>query len=358
MNLGRSILAAAVGLILVANVGAPVRAEQAFQPAGAVTFKVDDVKKTITVTVKLAFYNRSCSAAASCDVSTADVTNIVKAIEGMWNTGHMVRCYTFSVMVKARTVGSQSEAGHDEIDVGLDYSPVPVAMITRGAHHVTTVANPLSNSPNDRVEAFHDPNAPTTWVARTWDQSYAHETGHILGLDDNYVNGGRSLYPGATEDLMFRNQGYVTDEMVKRVVERSGQVNLKDLKCGWTIANAVLFSRKGTKCGGLGGDWTVQDEQPLGLVSQTRLWNVTIDEKTLAGSYRYELIQTTPGSVGTGNASGKARIATNPDESVTMTLDPTVITLKVTSFGRTTTTQLPAQGLTFVWQPATGNQCP
>lgn len=355
-----SVLAVALALILLATVGAPVRAQQAFQPSGAVTFTVDDVKKTITVTVKLAFYNRSCSPGSSCEVPAADVGRIVNAIEKMWNTGLKVKCYTFSVKVDARTVGSQAEAGQSEVDIGLDYGPVPVRAFVRAVIHRATVSDPLGNSPDDRVEAVHDPAQPTTWPAKTYDQTYAHEFGHILGLSDNYDQNSKVPHPGASDDLMFRKQGDVTEEMVKRVVERSGQVELKDLKCGWTYKDATpLGDIKGVKCDTAGGEWTLQGEQVVGgQVTLTTLWNVTIDEKTLKGTYKYESIQKAGPTLTTGNSRGSATVVLKDDGSARMTLSSAPITLKTTAFGRTATATTSPQGWTYDWQPATGGECP
>lgn len=360
MNRPRVMLAAALAIVLLAPVGCPVRAETAFQPTGAVTFKVDHDKKTITVTVNLAFYNRSCGPAVSCETPAADVGRIVKAIEDMWNTGQKVKCYTFSVKVNARTVGSQSEAGQSEVDIGLDYGPVPVKAFVRGALNVATVSDPLSNSPDERIDAVHDPDAPTTWPSKTYDQTYAHEFGHILGLDDNYdkTNAGQ-LYPGGSEDLMFRKQGDVTGEMVKRVVERSGQVDLKDLKCGWNYKDATpLGDITGLKCDTAWGEWTLQGEQNIGGGTLTTLWNVTIAEMTLTGTYKYEAIQKLGPTLTTGNSTAKAAIVMNPDGSVTMTLDPAVVNAKVTVPGQTARSQLSAMGWTYDWLPETGGACP
>ncbi len=361
MNRLRPFIAAVMALALTLGVGAPVRAEAAFQPSGAVVFKQDDVKKTITVTVKLAFYNRSCSANASCEVGAADVARIVKSIESMWNTGLKVKCYTFSVKVEARTVGSQAEAGKGEVDVGLDYGPVPARAFVRAVLHGAQASNPIGNSPDDRVEPVHDPDAPTTWPARTYEQTYAHEFGHILGLSDNYDETTKGLIPGASEDLMFRKQGYVTEEMVKRVVERSGQIKLKDLKCGWSFLDVTpLRSFKGIKCDSAGGDWTVQGEQDIqGQVRYTTLWNITIDEKSLAGTYKYESIQVVGSSLTTGNSNGTATVVLGDDGSATMTLSSEPIYAKtvVTGVGSGSATLAP-RGWTFDWKPAADGACP
>ena len=356
------VLAAAFALVLVSTTGSLVRADTTFTPSGAVTFKVDHDQKTITATVKLAFYNRSCGNGQSCEASAADVARIVRAIETMWNTGQKVKCYTFQVKVDARSVGGQSDAGQGEIDVGLDYGPVPIRAFVHGEHHVSTTTNPLSNSPDDRVDPVHDPSSPTTWPSRTYDQTYAHEFGHILGLDDNY-DPARSGFPvaGTSDDLMFRKQGDVTGEMVKRVVERSGQVELKDLQCGWTTnADTPLGEVRGTHCGGLGGEWTIKgNESLMGAGTVTSLWNATIDPTTLAGTYRHEKIQDLPPSVTTSNQKGSAHVALGQDGHVTMTVDAAPIKMKTTnSLGGRGSVTVQGEARTFDWEPDDGTACP
>jgi hypothetical protein len=356
----RSSLAGVLALVLVVGVAGTARAEAGFIPK-AVTIAVDDDAKTITATVNIAFYNRSCSPGQSCDVPAADVTRIVKAIMTMWNNGSKVKCYEFKVIVNAHAVGSQSEAGQTEVDVGLDYGPVAVRAFVHGQHAGSAPPDHLSNSPDQRVEPAHDPSAPTTWPSQTYDQTYAHEFGHILGLDDNYDSNHFGFpLPGASDDLMFRKQGEVTGEMVTRVVERSGQVDVKKLKCGWTFnGDTPLGQHRGLKCDGLGGDWTIQGLDVLAGAGQvTSLWNVTINEATLAGSYKHERIQTLTGSVTTSNASGKARIVLNTDGSVLMYLDAAPITLKTVTIVGTKSVVIPGQAIKYPWESDTGGACP
>lgn len=348
--------------VLLGSVAGPVQAEAAFIPK-AVTIKADHDAKTITATVNLAFYNRSCGRGLSCELPAEDVARIVKAIETMWNNGSKVRCYEFKVDVKARSVGSQSESGQTEVDIGLDYGPVPVRAFVHGAKHGSGASDHLSNAPDQRVEAAHDPAGPTTWPSNTYDQTYAHEFGHILGLDDNYdTNRPGFPLPGASDDLMFRKQGTVTDEMVKRVVERSGQVDLKDLRCGWTTNADTQFGQiRGTKCEEIGGEWTVTGEERIGQVVATSLWNVTIDAAALAGTYRFERIQVfeEANSVTTANSKGNARIVVNQDGTVMMTVDPAPLTIKITAAGiPSTTVTMPGDGRTFLWEVAAAGACP
>jgi hypothetical protein len=352
----RPLLAGVLAAIVLGSVAMPVHADTTFTPSGAVKFKVDDVKKTITVTVKLAFYNRSCTGASSCEVGGAEVARIVDAIQRMWNTGLKVKCYTFFVNVDARSVGSQSEAGGSEIDIGLDYGPIPIAGPVAFVRGESNTSDPLVNTPNDRVDAVHDPSRPTTWPASTYDQVYGHEFGHILGLDDNYdKTNPRVPAKGASEDLMFRKQGYVTEEMVKRVVERSGQVNLKDLKCGWKIASTSPdgYHLTGVKCDELDGEWTIQGVLDSGGVHSETVYTVTIAAGTLVGTFQSNAITTTSGIGATSKAHGRASAAAQPDGSVKLSLDAT--TAVVGAGGESLTLPVPAQQ--FTWLPVTGTEC-
>jgi hypothetical protein len=355
------ILAAALALVLFSTGATSVQADSTFTPTGAVTLKVDHAAKTITATVKLAFYRRGCGPGVSCEPPAADVARIVRAIESNWNTGQKVKCYTFSVVVDARTAGSQAEAGQNEVDVGLDYGPVPVRAFVHGEYNVATASDPLSSSPDNRIDPVHDPASPTTWPSNTYDRTYAHEFGHILGLDDNY-DPARPGFPvaGTSDDLMFRKQGEVTGEMVTRVVERSGQVELNDLECGWTVnADTPLGTVRGKHCDGLGGEWTINgDEKLLSRGTVTSLWNVTIDPTTLAGTFRHEKIQDIKPTITTSNQKGAAHIAKGQDGRVTMTLDAGPIRMKTTTpFGSGAVT-VEGEEQEFIWEPDDGTACP
>ena len=205
----------------------------AFAVDNAVVVHTDYDARLITVTVAMAFYSRSCSAGTSCAVSAADIARIVGAIEHYWK-GFNYKCFKVVVKVVPRTVASQAEAGPAEVDVGLDYTPMSGVR-----SFVRAVGEPdqyLSDDPAARVRPQHDPSQPTTWAAHTeFETIWAHEFGHILGLQDNYdSNDNTKLLPGAAEDLMYASRrAYVSQEMIDRVVRRSGKVDEKKMKCGY-----------------------------------------------------------------------------------------------------------------------------
>jgi len=354
--------------LLLGGVAMPVKADAAFTPSGAITFSVDHSAKTITATVALAFYRAGCAAGTSCygqaasgAVGAAEVARIVQSIEKMWNAGLKVKCYQFVVKVVPRSVGNQAEAGRSEIDIGLDYGPIPtngpVAFVRGEVTGNQQKQNIVGNTPDDRINAVHDPGAPTTWPASTYEQVYAHEFGHIMGLDDNYLpSNPKLLAPGASEDLMFRKQGVVTDEMVKRVVDRSGQVNLKDLKCGWTILSTSGdgYHLTGTKCDDLDGEWSIHGVLDSSGVHSESNYTITIGAGSLRGTFKENAVTSVSTAVATTKANGTASVALQPDGTVKMTFDAT--TASGTANGQAVS-GIPFPAQQFTWRPLTGTEC-
>jgi hypothetical protein len=72
------------------------------------------------------------------------------------------------------------------------------------------------------------------------DNTYAHEFGHVLGLDDGYMDrDGESVdRPGAPHDLMSTgmfDSNYIAQDTVDKLVHRAG-VREEDLRCsGWDV---------------------------------------------------------------------------------------------------------------------------
>jgi len=354
----RSILASVLAVVLLAGVAGAVSADSTFVPSG-VTFKVDDAARTITVTAKLAFYNRSCTPGASCAVPAADISRITRAIESMWNNGSKVRCYTLIVKVEARAVASQAEAGQTEVDIGLDYGPITIRAFVHGQHAGSAPPDHLSNSPEQRVEAAHDPAAPTTWPSQTYDRTYAHEFGHILGLDDNYDTSRPGFpLPGASDDLMFRKQGEVTNEMATRVVERSGKVDVKKLKCGWFTEGTQEKKWVGKHCDEADADWTINAEVSTAGLRTTELYTAVIDPKTHKGTYSYESIGEIAGGTYTQNGKGVVTTAEQSDGTLLMSLSEILVRGVITAGGTTQSVTAPIPATAFTWKPAATAECP
>jgi hypothetical protein len=99
-----------------------------------------------------------------------------------------------------------------------------------------------SNDPADRFVPDNGLLVPTTWgYPPAHPHTYAHEFGHVLGLDDQYVEGTWEPKPGAPSDLMWSsNTRFIDQSTVNRVVERNSdrlydsggkQLSLDDLTC-------------------------------------------------------------------------------------------------------------------------------
>lgn len=233
----------------------PVAAE----PAGSIKWVVDHDRKTITVTVKLQIYS-ACSGdpagtkaeqAVACRPGVPGqatrvflVDKIKKNVNDIWNKPHHYRCYRLIVNVDIERAADKEQVAPDRIGVRID----PTATGIRDYVDADGTRNYLSNDPADRLDpADNAGDHPTTWGENS--NAYAHEVGHLLGLDDGYedvtdpttgkVTSKRK--PGAPDDLMSASENQnVTQETVDRLVERNGdrlfdkdgeKVELKDLVC-------------------------------------------------------------------------------------------------------------------------------
>ena len=297
-------LALSIGLLVGGPAVAPV---EATIPQGAITWTVNDTNKTITISVKLQIY----SACDECPgaVNQFLVDKMKAQIMGVWNQNYHFRCYKLIFEVDIKLTSDRFHIDGDRVGVRIDNSPVPVRSYVNDARFRTIFSPSTWNSddPADKVVPTNDAVEPTTWRESAnwdWTNTYAHEFGHIIGLDDAYedatdANGNTVSIPipGAPLDLMSTMAGNVSQTTIDRLIARS-PVDRAKLKCGYTYKDITpLGEIKGTKCDGAGGEWTVQGDQHIAVVHYTTLWNVTIDANTLAGTYKYEDIQDTPGTV-------------------------------------------------------------
>ena len=109
---------------------------------------------------------------------------------------------------------------------------------------------------------------------------------------------------------------------------------------------------RGEKCNGLNGEWLIVGTIKGGGVTSSVRFSVTIDEKTLKGTYSYKSGTVTEISTGTVTGTGPASIVVQPDGSVVMTLGPTMATSTGTVAGHTETITLPLPGWGFTWTPS------
>jgi hypothetical protein len=227
------VLPALVAFGIVLTVATPPGSRASAAAGGkivAVHWSLDKPNKQIIVNVKLQFWEqRVCTSTASgfsCVSRAPDpvqISRIVNAILRYWN-GHRFKCWDLVVKVDASGIGSQSDASSDAIDISLIDTAVHVTPYVLG----TGTGNYLGTSPGDRnTPARQDGVITGEWPIRSTapDYVYAHEFGHILGLDDNYNSDTGQLLPGATPDLMYGQTDEsrsVSEDMITRAVLRSG----------------------------------------------------------------------------------------------------------------------------------------
>jgi hypothetical protein len=102
---------------------------------------------------------------------------------------------------------------------------------------------------------------------------------------------------------------------------------------GWVLNDAGGFV--GTKCDGVGGEWLISRVVEQGFLLTTATYRFVIDEKTLAGTFKYELVQVVPQSgqtLLTQRAAGTASIKLGSDGAVTMTQNATTGTSVASGF--------------------------
>ena len=272
-------LASAVLVAGAIQVPTPVRAA----PADGITWTVDYEARTITVHVKMKFYNASRRGTAGAPLQ-AQVDQIVTQIKQAWE-GKMYKCFTFHVDVQATGVEGGTQGNEDAVPVGL----------IRGAgyfrsdmgHPANNDFDPskyLSNNPADRFIVGGD----ALWWSRADGSTFAHEFGHLLGLDDGYEDlpgGGKRRLEGAPADIMFDHQLPVTAATMNTLIGRSGAVDESKVKCDLKLkyvdpAGITWFA---IKCDRPDGTWNIALSGSVGQVSWTGSLSAKIAEQTLSG---------------------------------------------------------------------------
>jgi len=262
-------LALAIGVVLLAPL--PPVARAATLNTGAVTFTVDHTAKTITVNIKLTVYP-GCSGdpqgdkedrPKACTGGGGQVTQflldkIKDDIEKIWNNGNYYRCYRLIVVVDVERGTDRKQVPKGRVGVRIDPSPAGVRSFVDSSG---TVGNGewRSNDPRDRTEPTNDGAWETTWSedAQSGD-TYAHEAGHVMGLDDTYEDikdaKGKTIgsrpKPGAPLDVMSGSDWSVAPETMSLLIERNRdrlvdkagkKVDIKDLRCDFTLEVDLLM---------------------------------------------------------------------------------------------------------------------
>jgi len=295
----RRLLAVAFAIVVAGSGLVPAPVEAAVP--GGVTWTVDHRAKTITAHVQIQIYS-GCSGnpygeedekAVACRGVTSQVTQfladkIKRQSEGVWNRGYFYRCYRFILSVDVKLASDPDKVDGDRIGVMIDPT-------------FAGIRDHVSNSTGDSSDwASNDPSASMTpeQHGSAWGEqsqlsatTYAHEVGHILGLDDAYhdeiIDGEKVSVPnqGAPIDLMSDGLATNIDQStINRVVERNRNnlkdkagkaVSLDDLECPEFMATiagkqtdhkGILFKyTSAAPCGG--GTVSRSEEQVVDFIS-------------------------------------------------------------------------------------------
>ena len=229
--------------------------DEARAQTGFVTWTVNHSAKTITVKAKVAVFDTPCAptaggagAGGSCSTPMSDIVRQIKGdIEGIWNDaargGRYYRCYRLIFVVDVVVVPGRSAVPGDRVAIRIDRSTQSIRSRTQAKGFTTRFTNTyLSNDPADRTEPTNEKSVPSEFAFPPVGlHEYAHEYGHILGLDEGYDRETHELVPGAPNDLMFdENHTTIAQATIDRLVERnrdrlrdrqSRPVDLDDLVC-------------------------------------------------------------------------------------------------------------------------------
>lgn len=204
-----------------------------------VTWRQKDSERRIELTVRIAVYVVPAPTnGLQRDRYLQAIAAIEADIERAWN-GKTFKCYDLIVDVQVRAASGPSDVRSNEFPVRLDTSLVPKGRV--GMEHVRSHVgvpgyssdNYLSDDPQwDPVTGPTD--RPSLWQLTASKGAYAHEFGHLLGLDDNYVTdaqGNGTLRPGAANDVMYLYSSEVSDQTIVKAIRRSGEIDESRIKC-------------------------------------------------------------------------------------------------------------------------------
>jgi hypothetical protein len=267
----RRLLRVAVITVMIGTVAVTAPARAAV-PQGAVTWTVDHVKKTITVSVKLLLYP-SCIASSTvhgnpCNVSTGIADRVRNDILKVWNNNgeyYHYKCYRliFEVDVKVDNNANRFTVDKDRVGVQIEKSAVNFRSFVR----TTNTASSWDDSSKLPVPDNTTVRGPTTWAyppGKGFDREglYAHEFGHVIGLDDAYHDetiDGKTVgvrNAGAPEDLMSGDGTNIHQRTIRLLVQRSGIEST--LQCDYKIDTMVeWFHFEALKCGSAEGRWNI-----------------------------------------------------------------------------------------------------
>ena len=316
----RGTIACALALLGAAE----ARAQSFAVGGGAVVSSVNHRQKLIQFKVRLLLYPNCSAARATCQISPDDVRNIAAQINRVWNRGLKFSCYDVKVLVEVAVGTRMPTQVVDQVAIRIDQSPTPFVQKT---HAVQTVANSSawsSDDPSARLIPENNPSAPSEWGWPTPKDVdvLAHETGHLLGLDDTYTRdaqGNPVDIPGSPHDVMntgmYDGSG-VAAETVARLVRRHG-IRESQLTCGYranyTRGPIVITS---TKCDGPIGRWRIRQEMRLAVRQSFTIIADIRPDLTGTWSHGFDVATQRGPPRTTGANSGTVTFAHGPPPSV------------------------------------------
>ena len=317
MRVARRSLTASILLVGLLLQPAPATAAVA---DGAVIVKIVHSDQTITFLVRLSLYPACVHAGPPpdpCAITPQMVQNIRSGIERIWNKGYKYKCYTIHVKVDIKVEPRALTDAADRVGVRLDRSPVPIRsqVLTQGGGNDPFSSDPAALShPTNETSA----DGPSQWAfPPRRPATYAHEFGHIIGLDDTYDANGD--LPGSPHDLM--NSGIdgrpptIAPSNIERLVKRQG-IRDSELQCGWKLVySSGGVTAKGTKCGKPFGTW-VLDERIAAAVNQHFTLTIEIG-RDLSGTWHHTFNVSAGPAGASGSDSGTAKFAYGPPPTMT-----------------------------------------
>ncbi len=251
-------------------------AQRVSNAKGAVVWEVDESTKEIIVTVRFAFSLVSTKITEPGEIDTAignllcgtgdkrlpnckygnatkeiipvarpanqgAIDRAIRRVESSIKAGWDDRsfgCYRLRVNLQSRFVRDRAAVRADEIHVMLDDAVAPkpnhrIIFLVEGYVSTEGERDYLSDRPESRGDPITGPAGASKWPLAAAADIYQHEFGHVIGLDDNYVQGNEAVRPGAVKDLMFDQRNYgLSWQSVARAIRRSG-LDLDQLGCAW-----------------------------------------------------------------------------------------------------------------------------
>jgi hypothetical protein len=211
------------------------------RPVNCVDVEPDYPAKKIVITIRIDFYllRIRVEDRRSTPEERQRAKEIADGIVRDWN-GHKFKCFDVVLVLDWRFVESRERFRDNALDVALRTEPGHRSHVLRAGDGAGRL---LSDAPDDRFVpgTVKGPRPLDTQGGSVWSlwktpaQTYAHEVGHILGLDDGYRDDGTRV-PDHPKDIMWSSwQGHIMPETITKLIRRSGKVDESKVRCPLTL---------------------------------------------------------------------------------------------------------------------------